>query len=844
MIMPLLGPALVLYLLADVAASRGNFGPSDYGLAAVVVLLALFRRYRPAHAHAPAASLTAAEVHAEGLLRWLSLSTATALLGLFSGHMQRLSVEMAETAALAVLGACVFELALNLPDAWGPPRYRQTALVVSAMLAIASALAACLALGPEFHWLGRLWLVPALYARATAAYACLTLFAALGIRLARRRVVSARELSVMNTYALAGLAPAVLFAAACVFGARHVPALVAPWLVRVAAGSAAAALCFGHRQLLTAPRALTISNSTRDALALALGLAVTTAAVAFYPAPLPHQPLARAATMLGSLLCALAVYSWLRSSFRRVLAPDSGRLLAALAYTERAVVRAQTLETLVTAVLGGLRRAQGIDNYQVARPLLYNFDPLFEGHSDAAGAAHLQLRAPHPLIVERLRGRPTDLIIRSELEQQIVRQPTIRPLLEAVLEHDLLCIVPLSIENELEGAVYIPRGERTALLTQEEQLALQHFARHLSGVLVVFTAKARAEQRANQAVLAASHAQAEIERLTAQVAALSADRALLHDQRATLAEAPPLVAYSAPARALVARCRELAAQPAPVLFISEPGMALEPLARLLHDRGPFIAFDCAAVRAEQAEAALFGGAGPFGVEVGCMRAAESGTLLLLDLPALPPAVQSKLAWALANGRALQAGASASYALATRIVASARTALDTLEAAGQFASDLAQQLAPVVCRVPPLRECADDIVSLLLLSLDRACRRQGRGPLGIEPEALSVLRNYDFPGNHAELDHIIDRAAQRARGVRLTIADFAVGRVLPDKSDTDLWSAPLEEIERKVLLNALGRAGGNKSEAARLLGVPRSTLADKLRRHKLEEHTKPAGPRLN
>jgi DNA-binding NtrC family response regulator len=826
-ITPLFGPALVLYLIADVA-SQGRFAVSDYALAAVIVVLSALRRGVPAGA---------LESRAEHSLHALGLSAAVALLRLLSAPMQRLSVEMAEALALGVLGATVLELGVMLPEPLGAQRYRQSMLIGNQLLAAISVILSCLALAPHWYVHGEPWLVPALYAHSAAAYAGLATLGSLALRLARRRWGMAEDARLANSFALLGSLPVLPLLVVLVLPSGLVPA----WAVRSTAALAALALAFGHRQLLAAHKPLTISNATRDTCALFASLALVIAAVALWPqAFLPSQPLTRAAWLSVTLLATLLLYRTLADSFRRAFAPDGGRLLAALAETQPALGRAQTLEVLVATVLRGIR---GAYRDSVARPLLYGFDPAFEGRGDAAGAAHLTARTLHPALASRLWSRPFDLVIRSELEQQIVRQPANRPLLDVVLEQDLFCAVPLTSEGELEGALLLPLGGRTALLSHEEQRALWEFARHLAGLLAAFSAKARAEQRANDESLAASRARAEIAQLNAVVARLSADRALLQSERAVHTEALPLIAYSARARELVARLRVLANEAGPVTLVGEPGLTVEPFARLLHERGPFIALDCAATRVELLELSLFGGASGLDREVGCLRAAEGGTLLLLDVPALPLAAQTQLARALASGWALSVGAGESYPVGARVVASSRCELPVLASSGRFALELADQLSVAVCRVPPLRECVEDLGSLVLLALDRSCRRQGRGPLGIEPDAQELLAAYDFPGNHVELDHIIDRAVERARGLRLTLADLSAGRVLPTQSGIDEWAVPFEQIERRALTHALARAHGNKSEAARLLGLPRRTLLDKLRRHKLDVRPDPI-PRPN
>jgi len=772
------------------------------------------------------------------LLRWLGLCCAIALLRLLDTGAQRLSVEIAQTAALAAVGSITLALALTLPDGLGHPRQRQLALIVSQFAAIGSVILAELALGPPLSWFGELWLLPACYARAAAIYSTCALSVALYLRLGRKRWGSARELLAGNTAALASLA--FVWPLGIALSAGVNTSAFAGWFVRAYAALCALALCAGHQQLLGTRPHPGFAERARDALSLLVCLSLTAGLVVAYPVALPTDPLSRAAFIAGSLLVALALFAWLRRAVAIVLTPDGGRLIKVLLETRLALARSQTLPALATAVLTGLRRALG---HAELKPLLYGFEPAFEVHSDAAGSAHFSERQPHPLITARLYASPRELILRSELEQQSVRKPAIRQLLEVLVQEDLLCIVPLSIDGELEGALCLPAGARRAALTLEEQTALWDFAQHLAGLLSVFSAKLRAERRAEAAQLAAQSGAAEIAQLNASIERLVAERTLLYQQRPAHTHVTPLIAYSTPARALVSQLKALAEKPWPVLFVSEPGSALLPYARLLHDKGPFIVFDCASVRADEADGALFGGALAHSHEVGCLRAAEQGTLLLLDLPALPPALQTKFAWAVCHGRALTAAADQSYPVRARILASASADLDKLAAAGRIAPELAHHLSPHVCRVPPLRECTDDIVSLVLLALDRACRRRARAPLGIEPDALAALRAYPFPGNHAELDQLIECAVQHARGPRLGLADFARTPVVPEAQAADLWSLPLEELERRALLHALTRARGDKNEAARLLGITRRSLLDKLRRHKLEEPLK-SGPRPN
>ena len=837
-IYPLLGPALVLYLIADVASTRAGFTLSDYALAALIFMLSVAGRGLAADGGGS---------RPERLLSWVGMTCAVALLSLLGGaRIQGALLEALEIAALGVLGPVLLEMALCVPDALLAQRYRVVALIAGYALGVLSVCVSLLARGSGFWLFGRFWILPALWEHAALGCSIFAAWLSLGVRLWRRRQSGSQELLSSNAWGGLAVLPTCLCSLALLLP-WHTPV----WALQLLSGASALALYLGNAQLIHLRVRFTISNTTRDVLALCVSCLVVCAAFAAYPWSLPDQRFARGAFLLGTFLCALALYALLARGFRRVLAPDAGRLLTAIWEIRIALGRVQTLEELVKTTLVHLRHKSG--GGTTDKPLLYCFEPQVEGHIDAAGAAHLSSRGPHPLIAARLRERPGDLIVRAELEQQIVRQPAVRPLLEVLTELDLLCVLPLCAEGELEGALLIARGTRRAPLTQEEERALWQLARDLSGLLAVFSAKARAEQRANLASLALTKAQGEIAVLEQAVDRLRADRTLLHGERSRQAEAPTLVAYSEKARELAGFLQAQARLARAVVFVTEPGSAVEPFARVLHDHGrdrarkvaPFVVFDCSGVRAEQADAALFGGTGPLGPEVGCLRAAEGGSLLLLDLPALPVPLQRKLTEALSRGRALTLDESESYAASARIMASTRRSLPLLVAEGALHVELAEQLSPAVCRIPPLHECKEDIPSLLLLAIDQACRRLGRAALGIEPEALAVLREYGFPGNHVELTLMVERAVASAgsKVVRLDLTSFAHNRVLAAQDSVDdPWAATLEEIEKKALLSALDRAHGNKSEAARLLGLPRTTLLDKLRRHKLDSIR--AEPRAN
>jgi two-component system response regulator HydG len=203
--------------------------------------------------------------------------------------------------------------------------------------------------------------------------------------------------------------------------------------------------------------------------------------------------------------------------------------------------------------------------------------------------------------------------------------------------------------------------------------------------------------------------------------------------------------------------------------------------------------------------------------------AADGTLLLEDLPALTHDAQRALATSIAQGRA-------------RVLASCRRDPEQLVASGALVPELRTCFGACL-QVPSLRERPEDLPSLVLLALDQAARVLGRPPLGIEPDAQQRLLAYDWPGNLDEFYAIVERAVARCEGARVQLRDLPALGAQP----VHPLDGTLERVERRVLQRALDRAGGNKSEAARALGLKRTTLLDKLRRHGLDERT---GDRLN
>jgi DNA-binding NtrC family response regulator len=287
-------------------------------------------------------------------------------------------------------------------------------------------------------------------------------------------------------------------------------------------------------------------------------------------------------------------------------------------------------------------------------------------------------------------------------------------------------------------------------------------------------------------------------------------------------------------RKVVARLEELASLDAPVVMAFEPGVAAAPLVRRLHESsprkmGPIVIADCANVRPEDAELALFGDDLRNGTP-GWLRLAAGGTLFLERATALGTDVLRELDEAIATRNARSSVGGTPYAIDVRVVIGVHDDPAALVERSSMDAGLAERVRALRVDIPPLRERPEDLGSLVLFAIDRACRASGSATLGIADDAMAELAAHHWPGNELELFALIERAVRRASPPRITKAD--VGPLVVRES-IDPLAGSLADIERRALETALARAGGNKSEAARLLGVARTTFLDKLKRAGIE-----------
>ncbi len=286
-----------------------------------------------------------------------------------------------------------------------------------------------------------------------------------------------------------------------------------------------------------------------------------------------------------------------------------------------------------------------------------------------------------------------------------------------------------------------------------------------------------------------------------------------------------------------------------VLLGGESGVGKEIAAREIHRRsprrgGPFVAVDCGAVPEALIESQLFGHAagaftGAASAHDGLFTQADGGTLFLDEIGNLPLALQPRLLRALQERVVLPLGATSLQPFDARIVCATNVPLEESIAQGAFRLDLFHRIAEFQIRMPPLRERHEDIRHFAARFLAEACIEQSKQLSGLSDAAQSAILQHTWPGNLRELRNVIRRAVLVANGPLVEQRDLgldvAVVATPPNNDERPLAErlrAAADDLEARILREALAAAAGNKAAAARQLRIDYTTLHRKLKRHGL------------
>ena len=289
-----------------------------------------------------------------------------------------------------------------------------------------------------------------------------------------------------------------------------------------------------------------------------------------------------------------------------------------------------------------------------------------------------------------------------------------------------------------------------------------------------------------------------------------------------------------------------------ILISGENGTGKELVARAIHAKSalaeePFVAINCGALAETLLESQLFGhrkGAFTGAIEdhEGVFQAAHGGTLFLDEIAEIPPSLQVKFLRAIQEKEVTPLGTTRPTKVDARLIAATNVDLDERMRTGRFRADLYYRLNVVSIVMPSLRQRREDIPLLVEHFVVEFSKSYGVEPKRVSPAAMERLTRYDWPGNVRELQNAIERAFALSNAPEIRLEDLppAVLEVPPEASAADASPEdplaeplPLEDLEKVNIANALRRSGGNKNEAARILGIDRQRLYRKIEKYGLE-----------
>ncbi len=303
-----------------------------------------------------------------------------------------------------------------------------------------------------------------------------------------------------------------------------------------------------------------------------------------------------------------------------------------------------------------------------------------------------------------------------------------------------------------------------------------------------------------------------------------------------------ILGKSKPMQAVFDLIRRVADSPTNVLITGESGTGKELVAKAIHynsDRrhAPFVPVNCAAIPEALLESELFGHVKGAFTDAkmdkrGLFEEAHTGTLFLDEISELPIMLQAKLLRAIQEREIRRVGATKPIAVDVRIIAATNLNLAEEVRAKRFREDLYYRLNVIEIRLPPLRERREDIPLLVDAFLKKCAEARGKQVQGVSEAALALLVDYAWPGNVRELENVIERAVTLSRGDKIVPEDLPSAiqgargerRILDEAAERTL---SLEAMEKEYILRILEKTGGNKYQAAHILGIDRKTLYRKL-----------------
>jgi two-component system, NtrC family, response regulator HydG len=304
-----------------------------------------------------------------------------------------------------------------------------------------------------------------------------------------------------------------------------------------------------------------------------------------------------------------------------------------------------------------------------------------------------------------------------------------------------------------------------------------------------------------------------------------------------------LIGASRPMKRLYRSIVRAADSTATALITGESGTGKELVARAIHYGGPrssapFVPVNCGAIPEHLLESELFGyvkGAftGAITTRAGFFQTADGGTILLDEVGETSPAMQVRLLRVLQDGEVCMVGSNRPRIVDVRVIAATNRDLADQVKRGVFREDLYFRLNVLTLEAPPLRDRDDDVAALTRHFVARLARTSGRAVPELAPEVLEALRGYRWPGNVRELENTIHRLVVMCDGDTIELPDLPPALRFTASRSAGLLRS-LAEVEAEHVRNVLAEVGHNKSQAARILGIDRKTLREKIRKYEIPD----------
>lgn len=306
---------------------------------------------------------------------------------------------------------------------------------------------------------------------------------------------------------------------------------------------------------------------------------------------------------------------------------------------------------------------------------------------------------------------------------------------------------------------------------------------------------------------------------------------------------------------LVELAKSAARTDSSILIESESGTGKEMLAQAIHNysyrcSGPFITIDCSSIPRDLVESELFGyvegaftGANKNG-RFGKFELAHGGTIFLDEIGEMPLEMQSKLLRVIQERTITRVGGNKPIPINIRIIAATNRNLEEEITNGNFRLDLYYRLNVMHLTIPPLRQRLEDIPILANEFIEKTATREGRVPPILANEAIDLLKNYSWPGNVRELENVMERATLLAediitphhlpQDIAASFSAIETSKNAPENEAHIKW----ENVEYELIINTLQKTKNNKSAAAKMLGISRSALYDKLKKYQIKQIGRP------